>query len=130
VNTLRWILVPVSAIVAFYAPTVVAIAGFSLINRLCPPELMVSGSCTASWSGLATEALVILCAALSAIGVVLVPALVAPERKLKVATLAFTGGALLAIYIALHGSLWELLTAALVGGGLALWFASVTWRDK
>jgi hypothetical protein len=85
---LRWTFVPLSGIAVWYAALLLGIAGYGLLDRLCPPALVVSGACTASWHGPASEALLLLCTALASAGIVLVPALVAPARRFRVSAAA------------------------------------------
>jgi hypothetical protein len=124
----RWLLVPLSAIAVWYAVFLLGFAGIGLLDHFCPPDLVVSGACTASWHYPAVEVLILLCTALVSVGIVLVPALVAPAKRLHVAALAYGCGAAFAIYAASGGSLWGPFAAAALCGSGALWFAAARWR--
>ncbi len=127
-NLIRWALVPLSAIAVWLAGILVGIAGISLLDSLCPPELMVSGSCTAAWHTLAVEALMLLCTAAVSAGIVVIPACVAPAKRFLVAALAFGCGALFAMYAASGGYLWGPFVVAGLTGSASLWFAASKWR--
>jgi hypothetical protein len=127
---LRWTFVPLSGIAVWYAALLLGIAGYGLLDRLCPPALVVSGACTASWHGPASEALLLLCTALASAGIVLVPALVAPARRFRVAVLAFGCGAAFALYAASGGSLWGPFFVAGLAGSASLWLAASRWRAR
>lgn len=123
-NVMRWALVPLSAIAVWHAVLLVGIAGISLLDRFCPPELMVSGACTATWHAPAVEALMILCTAIVSAGIVVIPAYVAPAKRFHVAALAFGCGAVFALYGASGGDLWgPFFVAGLTGAG-SLWFVA------
>ena len=108
----------------------VGIAGISLLDRFCPPDLMVSGACTATWHAPAVEGLVPLRTAMVSAGIVLVPAYVAPARRFLVAALAFGCGAAFALYAASDGDLWGPLFVAGVTGSASLWFLASKWRIR
>lgn len=72
----RWVLVPVTAFAVWFGTLLVGIGGSSLLDALCPPDLMISGICTAPWHGPAMTALETMCAAVAAVGFVALPAMV------------------------------------------------------
>ena len=127
-NLIRWALVPLSAIAVWLAGVLVGISGLTLLDRLCPPELMVSGSCTAAWHAPAEEVLLLLCTALVSAGIVVILAYVAPARRFLVAALAFGCGALFGLYAASGGYLWGPFIVAGLTGSASLWFAASKWR--
>ena len=127
-NLLRWAVVPLSGIVVWYSVLFAGIVGISLLDRLCPPELIVSEACTATWHAPAVEGLVLLCTAVVSVGVVVIPAYVAPARRFLVAALAFACGAVFALYAASDGSLWGPFFVAALAGSASLWFAASKWR--
>jgi hypothetical protein len=115
-TALRWILVPVTAFAVWAATLLIGIAGTSVLDSLCPADLMISGICTASWYRPATAALEVFCAALAAFGFMTLPAKVAPAFHVLVAAACFVLGGLLTIELALAGDLWlPALVAGLVG---------------
>jgi hypothetical protein len=129
-NLMRWAGVPLSAIAVWYGVLVVGIAGISVLDRFCPPELMVSGACTASWHAPAVEALMLLCTAIVAAGIVIIPAYVAPAQRFLVAALAYGCGAVFALYAASDGSLWGPFFVAAFTGSASLWFVAARWRIR
>ena len=130
INLARWILVPLSGVAVWYAVLLLGIAGYELLDRLCPPELVVSGACTASWHAPAVEVLMLVCTALVSAGIVVIPALIAPARRFQVAAVAFGCGATFAIYAASGGSLWgPFFVSALTGAG-SLWLVASKWNAR
>lgn len=124
----RWILVPLSGIAVWAAVLVLGIAGVDLLSRLCPPALMVSGLCTASWHAPAVEVLILLCTAVVSAGIVLIPAFVAPSNRFRVATFAFACGTVFGLYAASGGSMWGPFFVAASAGSASLWLAASKWR--
>jgi len=115
-------------VIVWYTVLFLGLAGVSVIDSFCPPELVVSGACTAAWHAPAVDALVLLCTAIAAVGIVIVPALVAPSRRLLVAGLAYACGTAFAVYAASGGQLWGPFFVAGVSGSIAVWLASLRWR--
>ena len=126
---IRWALVPITGLAVWYAGLFLGLAGVAAIESSCPPELVVSGLCTAWWYGPAVDALVWVCTALVAVGVVILPARIAPSRRLPVAGVAYASGVVFAIYAASGGSLWGPFLVAAPSGSGALWLASSRWRS-
>ena len=115
-TALRWGLVPVTAFAVWFATLLIGIAGSGLLDSLCPPDLMISGVCTAPWHRPATAALEMVCAALAAVGFIALPAMVAPAHHTLVAVGCFVVGGLLTIELAIAGALWAPSAAAAVVG--------------
>lgn len=126
----RWALVPLSGIAVWYAVLVLGIVGSVVIDSFCPPELVVSGACTATWHSPAVETLMLLCTAIVSAAVVVIPALVAPARRFEVAVLAYGCGAAFALYAASLGYLWRPFFVAALGGSASLWLAAAKWRKR
>lgn len=124
----RWALVPMAVLSVWYTVLFLGMAGLSVVDAFCPPELVISGACTAAWHAPVVNALVLVCTAVAAVGIVIVPALVAPTHRLLVAGLAYGCGALFAVYAASGGTLWGPFFVAAIGGSGALWLASSWWR--
>jgi hypothetical protein len=116
----RWLLVPVAAFAVWAVVLMLGIGGSSLLDSLCPPDLMISGVCTAPWHRPAMAALEMACAALAAIGFVVLPAKLAPAYRAHVAVVCFVVGGLLSIDLAIAGDLWAPVVVAAVAGALAL----------
>ena len=130
VNFCRWVLVPLSGVAVWYVVLLLGIASITLLDSLCPPDLVVSGSCTAGWYEPVFQSLLFVCSVGVAIGIVLVPALVAPTFRWRVALLAFGCGAAFATYVVLEGFLWLPLLGSVLGGSYALWLAAAKWRVR
>ncbi len=130
ITFLRWIAVPLAAIAVWYAVLLLGLAGVGALDALCPPELVVSGACTAPWHGPSVEALILVCTAVAAFGIVIVPALVAPSHRFRVALASFLGGAAFAVYAAGGGSVWIPFAVAAVTGSGALRLAASKWRGS
>ena len=78
-NGMRWLCVPISAILGWYVVLILGIALVDVVESFCPTDKMVSGFCAATWVNNIIEVLVYIVAGLSAIVVVLLPTLVAPK---------------------------------------------------
>jgi hypothetical protein len=122
-EAMRWLLAPIAAAAVWCGVIACGLLASNLLDWLCPPELVVSGACTAPWHPPAFEALVLCCVALLALGVVLVPAAVAPRGGLGVAIAAYAWGAVYAGYVASRGGMWDLVAASAISGSLALGWA-------
>ena len=115
-TALRWILVPVTAFSVWAAILLTGLIGVDLLDSLCPPDLMISGLCTAWWHRPAMTGLEMICAGLAAAGFVALPTRVAPAHRVTVALLCFVLGALFTVELATSGEMWAPSTvAALVG---------------
>src|SRR5215510_8692177 len=101
------------------------IAAASLLDSLCPSDLMVSGICTAPWHQPAMTGLEMLCAAIAAVGFIVLPAAVAPAYHVRVAVACFVIGGLLTIELTIAGGLSAAAAVAAITGGTTLW-----WRFR
>lgn len=119
-NAIRWAFVPVTAFAVWFGTLVIGIGGSSLLDWLCPPDLMVSGACTAPWHQPAMTALEMLCAAVAAVGFIALPAAVAPAHRVQVAVGCFLVGGLLTIELAIAGALWVPSAVAALAGAATL----------
>jgi len=98
VRTLRWVLVPLLAPVGYAVAVLMVVFLTQLLRRICPPEKLVSGMCTAAWySGLELAAFA-LATALGAAFWVVLPVLAAPAYRCHVAWVAFASGAVYATW--------------------------------
>jgi hypothetical protein len=121
VIAVRWALVPVTAFGVWFGTLLIGIGGSSLLDSLCPPDLMISGICTAPWHGPAMTALEMACAAIAAVGFIALPAIVAPAYHIPVAVGCFVVGGLLTIELAIAGALWAPAAVAAIAGVITLW---------
>ncbi|MCB1036965.1 MAG: hypothetical protein KDD47_24270 [Acidobacteria bacterium] len=126
-ETLRWACVPLVAIAVWYGTALLGIVGYEVLESLCPPELVVSGLCTAPWFSSAVDGLTAVCTAVVAAALVLVPAWVAPRHRFVIACLAYLFGAAFATYLAFGGGFLNLFLLAAASGSLALWAAWKKW---
>ena len=127
----RWILVPPSADFGWFLAFFGSLYLLGFVYDLCPPELIVSGSCTAKWHPGAESAVIAFGAALAAVFVVLFPALLAPGHRFRVAVIAYCVGVLVAVWMSglwrfpplwLFWSTGRPLTAALAAGLITVFF--------
>ena len=116
----RWILVPVTAFAVWVVTLLAGIAGSVLLDSLCPPDLMISGLCTAAWHRPAMAGLEMICAFIAAIGFIVLPAKVAPAYPAVVAVACFAVGGLLTVQLAIDGALWGPAAVAAISGTMAL----------
>jgi hypothetical protein len=89
VTAVHWILVPVTAFAVWLGTLLIGIGGSSLLDSWCPPDLMVSGACTAPWHRPAMAGLEMICAGTAAVGFIVLPAKVAPAYRSHVAVVCF-----------------------------------------
>jgi hypothetical protein len=129
---LRWALVPLSAVAVWYLTFIFGLAAVGVLDTLCPADLMVSGLCTAWWHAPAVETLILACTVIVAVGLVILPGLIAPAWKFPVALIAYGCGAAFAIYVAIasFGSFWKPFIASALSGSAALWMAATRWRKR
>jgi len=92
-RTIRWALVLLLAPLGYVAAVLLAILLTQLLVRLCPQHLLVSGMCTASWYTTAEVAAFAFATAVGAALWVVLPSLVAPAHRSRVAWVAFVLGA-------------------------------------
>jgi hypothetical protein len=128
-RVIRWLLVPLSALGVWAVALLLGLGGVNLLDSLCPPDLMVSGLCTAWWHQPAMTLLEMLCAGVAAAGVIVVPTLAAPAYRVQVATIVFAAGAVFATSMARAGGLWAPFAAAAVTGAIALYSCVARWRE-
>jgi hypothetical protein len=128
IKLVRWLSVPIAAIAVWYVVLLIGIALVGVLDSLCPPDLVVSGLCTAPWYGPVFEALLLICTAAVAAALVIVPALVAPAHQFGVAVIAYSCGAVVAVYVAFGAFAWGPFVASALSGSAALWLAAAKWR--
>jgi len=112
----RWLLVPLTALAVWVGTLLIGIGASGLLDSLCPPELMVSGLCTAPWHRPAMAAVEMICAGIAAAGFIALPVRVAPAYRPQVAVACFVAGGLFTIQLAIAGAMWApAVVAATVG---------------
>jgi hypothetical protein len=120
VTVVRWLLVPVTAFAVWIGALLIGIVGSTLLDSLCPPNLMISGLCTAAWHRPAMAGLEMICACIAAVGFIVLPAKVAPAYRSFVAVACFVVGGLFTFQLAVAGALWWPSAAAAIAGSIAL----------
>ncbi|MBK6616654.1 hypothetical protein [Ottowia sp.] len=91
-TALRWMLAVPAAGLGYLAAALVAALLLSVLDGLCPPELMVSGHCMAPWHRHAEQAAFGLASALGAALFVALPWWMAPAHKGRVGAAACAVG--------------------------------------
>lgn len=120
-TALRWLLVPICAAFACWSGIALAVLLFFFFNSRCPPELLVSGFCTASWFPVVEAGTQLIGACAGAALAVLLPYLLAPSHKRAVALTAFVLGAIYSISFVLVGfDAWPYAACAIATGLLVL----------
>ena len=122
IRLLRWVLVPVSAAVAWAASSLVGILLLQLATVLCPESEMVSGLCGASWWPFADAVVLCLSAAIAATSIVIACSLAAPSHRSEVALVVYVAGAVWAAVLGIGSGEYPALASALVAGALAAWW--------
>jgi len=127
-GVLRWMLVPIVGVGVFWVVFAFGIVATSALGSLCPTEYVVSGFCGHPWYWIAVRGLFLTCSFTVAVGIVLLPAQIAPSHRWPVSLAAFGCGALVATYVLLDDSefAWEFGCAA-VGGLVGLELARRRW---
>lgn len=120
VTAIRWLLVPVIALTVWFGTLLMGIAGSTLLDSLCPPELLVSGLCTAPWHRPAMASLEMICACFAAVGFIVLPVKMAPAYRPFVGVVCFVVGGLLTFQLAIAGALWLPSAVAAIAGVVAL----------
>ena len=118
---LRWLAIVPGCVASWYLALVVGLLLHSQIDRFCPPDLMVSGFCTASWYPAIERIVICLGAALSAFLVVVTAAVVAPAHRVAVSRFVLATGAAVAIWMGVRTDAYLELAFALIAGLLAAW---------
>ena len=120
-QAIRWVLVPISAVVVWGGVLLVGFEAIHLLDAFCPPKLVESGACIAPWHEPSVEALIVIGAGLAAFGIVTLGAVIAPSHKLRVAAALFACGAVFTMYIVRAAGRYSPFFTAAGGGSGALW---------
>jgi|GEM_PF-3113680 len=119
---LRWLLVVPSAFIGWYVGLIVAMLIYKMNEALCPARFLVSGMCTAPWSPVMEELAVIVGGAVVGALVVLLPSLMAPNHRKRIALIAYSLSFACSLYVLmLVPSIWRAVLSATLAGGLMLW---------
>ena len=120
INIIRWFLVIPSAFIGWYCAVFIGLLLYSVAESLCPPELIVSGMCTASWSAPVKNGIIIFGASISAILVLLFSVFIAPGKRKLVAKVIYFGGVAFALYAVYFSNAWWAFISAIISGALFL----------
>jgi hypothetical protein len=117
---LRWLLALASPGLGCLLAVVGSVFGALADPYLCPPELLLSGLCTAKWFPYVQLAMVATFVALGATIFVVLPVALAPSHKHWIALVAYAVGAILVTVVAwqVGPSFWPPYAAALAAGGI------------
>ena len=116
----RWLLVPLTALAVWVGTLLIGIGASSLLDSLCPSDLMVSGLCTAPWHRSAMAAVEMICAGIAAAGFIALPVRVAPAYRTQVAVVCLVAGGLFTIQLAIAGAMWAPAVVAAAVGAIVL----------
>jgi hypothetical protein len=120
---LRWLLVPVGAVLVVAGVAVAARWAVTVADGQCPADSMVAGACVEPWHTGVVEASVYAAVVLAALGLVAVPTLIAPALKRTVAVLGFLLASTVVVagyYLTGWADLLGPLAVTIVSAGLAL----------
>lgn len=119
---LRWLLLVPSAFIGWYVGLIIALVIDRAHKAICPTHYLVSGMCHAPWSPLVQDSAIIIGSILAGALVVLLPAVLAPNHRKRVAWIAYGLGLLYSVYfLVLMPSIWHAVLSAAIGGGVVLW---------
>jgi len=124
INAVRWILVIPAAIAGWYLAFILGMLSVVALDALCPPEMMISGACMASWYPPAVDLLIIISTGLSAVLAIVGAYMVTPEaqRKMAIAYTTYSVGALTAGLWAFELNSWAEFSCAVALGLMAILF--------
>lgn len=120
-NVLRWICVIPAAYLGYYLAMIGGMAALALAESFCPPEMVVSGMCTAEYMRRTEKILFLLFPGIAAVLVVLLPVLVAPTRKIAVACVFLAAGSVIAMILGVSLGEWVVLGFSLLCGSATAW---------
>jgi hypothetical protein len=115
-RVLRWILLPLVCIAAWFVALFVGIIAHSVAESFCPANRMVSGMCVAPWFETLDAWLIRFFSAFAAALIISSVYFVAPAARHLVAWIVFAVGAAYALWIAVGTSAWGEFMAAGIGG--------------
>jgi hypothetical protein len=119
---LRWLFVVPSAFIGWYVGLIVALVIHRAHQAICPAQYLVSGMCHAPWTPLVQNSAIIIGSILAGALVVLLPTVLAPSQRQRVAWIAYGLGLLYSIYfLVVIPGIWHAVLSAAIGGGVVLW---------
>lgn len=127
-HRLLWVLTPISAISGWYMALFLGIMALGYLDNFCPTEYIISDFCMAPWYSSATDTIIHLSAGLAALLGVLLPTLLTPAYRMRVAVIAYGLGVLAALWLGFGSSgftLFSFVTSpvliAMLSGLVTLW---------
>jgi len=133
-KAIRWLVVPVAAAAVIVGTFAAGRWAVTIADGRCPPESMVGGACVEPWHTSVVETVIYAGVVLAAIGIVILPAVIAPNFKRTTAAVAFAlgVGGLAAMHIAASNVMgWSELIRPLfiaaLAGAVSLWWV-FSWR--
>jgi hypothetical protein len=122
INWLRWLLLVPSAFIGWYVGLIVSLAIYRAHKAICPAHYLVSGMCHAPWTPLVENSAIITGSFLAGALVVLLPALLAPSHRKRVAWLAYGLGFLYSLYFLVSiPDIWHAVLSSVIAGSIVLW---------
>lgn len=116
-KVIRWILVPVTCILAWHLAVVLGLFLLRFAESFCPEEQMVSEMCTAPWWRTLEKGIFCFSTGMAAILVVAVGFFIAPGVRKLVVWIVFALGSIVALWMAVASATWAECVSA-VGAGL------------
>lgn len=116
IDVIRWVLVIPAAFAGWYVALFMGIFLYPVADLFCPPELLISGVCTATWYKPVIDGLVVFGASLSAVLAIFFSFMIAPSKKVLVAKAILLGGVGMALYAAIITSAWFAFIGAITCG--------------
>lgn len=113
---LRWVLVPVACIAAWYAAFFIGLFILSAAESSCPRDQIVSGVCIAPWWEPVEKCVFCFSTGLSAVLVVACGFFTAPAARGFVAWLVFGTGSIVAVWVAAESAMWVECVSAVAAG--------------
>lgn len=121
IEIIRWIMVVPAAVIGWWLAIIFGLSLTHIPLIFCPPELVESELCMASWYGPVMSGLMTFAAGLSAVMTMLFAVLVAPGRRELVAKVVFVAGFIYATYLAFSLAAWAEYMGAVAFGLVTLY---------
>ncbi len=121
---IRWLWIPLCAIVVWYGMLGLGLGLHSFALRFCPKDQILSGFCSASWFPTVEHAIIIGCAGLTGLAEVVVAAIVAPMQRVRAAAVVFAIGVAVALGMVVEAKAYAEFAAAVLGGLIGIFIAS------
>lgn len=122
ISWLRWLLLVPSAFTGWYVGLIVALVIHRAHKAICPAHYLVSGMCHAPWTPLVQNSAIIIGSILAGALVVLLPALLAPSHRKRVAWIAYGLGFLYSMYfLVVIPDIWHAVLSSVIAGSIVLW---------